>query len=160
VRLLRWPDIGINNSMTKQKQLKIKRSKLPGAGKGLFTQTFIPKGTRITEYKGRINTWKELKEAEDNGYLFYVNRNHVIDALPYKKALARYANDARGVVRQRGVSNNSQYTTEGLKVYITSLRDIQPGEEILVGYGKEYWDIMRENRRSSKSNQPKSSKLK
>jgi len=143
-----WPGIGINLSMVKQKELCVKRSKLPGAGKGLFTQTFIPKGTKIVEYKGRIHTWKELKEADNNGYLFYVNRNHVIDALPYQKAFARFANDAKGAVRQKGVTNNSQYITEGLKVYISSLRDIQPGEEILVGYGKEYWDIMRENQRA------------
>lgn len=141
--------------MVKQKELRIKRSKLPGAGKGLFTQTFIPKGTKIAEYKGRINTWKELKNADDNGYLFYVNRNHVIDALPFKKALARYANDAKGVVREKGIRNNSQYITEGLKVYISALRDIAPGEEILVGYGKEYWDIMREKFRAKHNTKKK-----
>jgi SET domain-containing protein len=145
--------------MIKQKLLQVKRSGLKGAGKGLFTKTLIPKGTKIIEYRGRINTWKALKDADDNGYLFYVNRNHVIDAFPYKKALARFANDATGMVREKGLRNNSQYITEGLKVYIAALRDIQPGEEILVGYGKEYWAIRRQNQRlEAKASQRKSGK--
>ena len=134
--------------MIEKKQLWVKRSRLPGAGKGLFTKTFIPKGTLITEYRGRIDTWKAFKQRPDNAYLFYVNRNYVIDAAPYKKALARYANDARGMVRQKGIRNNSEYITRGLKVYIKATRDIEPGEEILVGYGKEYWDTMRANARA------------
>lgn len=131
--------------MTLQKQLVVKRSGLPGAGKGLFTRRFIPKGTLIVEYTGKVSTWKELKELPDNGYLFYVTRNHVIDAKPYKKALARYANDARGLTKLKGMRNNCEYVTEKKRVYIKSKRDILPGEEILVGYGKEYWDIMKEN---------------
>ena len=139
--------------MVAKKALRVKRSKLPGAGQGLFTDNFIPKGTKIVEYKGRISAWKELKNVTDNGYLFYVNRNHVLDALPYKKALARYANDAKGMVRIKGITNNCQYITEGLKVYISAMRDIPAGEEILVGYGKEYWDIIRENKRQTLAEQ-------
>jgi SET domain-containing protein len=131
--------------MILEKQLVVKRSGLPGAGKGLFTKRFIPKGTLIVEYTGKVSTWKELKELPDNGYLFYVTRNHVIDAKPYKKALARYANDARGLTKLKGMRNNSEYVTEKKRVYIKSKRDILPGGEILVGYGKEYWDIMKEN---------------
>jgi SET domain-containing protein len=130
-----------------KKDLRVKRSQLPRAGMGLFTKVFIPKGTHIVEYTGRVKPWKTFSDAHDNGYLFYVNRNHVIDAFPHKKALARYANDARGMAKIKGLVNNSEYVTVGLKVYIKAKRDIQPGEEILVGYGKEYWDIRRENAR-------------
>jgi len=31
------------------------------------------------------------------------------------------------------------------KVYIEAFRNIEPGSEILVSYGKEYWDVVREN---------------
>jgi SET domain-containing protein len=136
-------------NMVAKKQLKVKRSKLPKAGKGLFTTAFIPKGTPIVEYTGRVNTWKEAQQQTDNGYLFYVNRNHVIDAFHHKKALARFANDARGMVKQKGLTNNSEYITRGRKVFIKSKRDIFPGEEILVGYGKEYWDTVKENIKKS-----------
>ena len=91
-----------------ENQLVVKRSTLPQAGKGLFTKKIIPKGTRIVEYKGRVKTWKEAAH-EDNGYIYYVSRNHVIDAHRYKKSLARYANDARGLQQIKGITNNSAY---------------------------------------------------
>lgn len=139
-----------------EKQLFVKKSGLPNAGKGLFTKKFIPKGTRIVEYKGRISKWRDVKDDDGkNGYIFYVNRNHVIDALPTKKALARYANDANGIVRLPGVRNNCDYVTDGLKAYIESKRDIPAGGEILVDYGKDYWKVIRQN---MKLNEAKSRK--
>lgn len=129
-----------------EKHLLVKTSKIPNSGKGLFTKVFIPKGTRIVEYKGRISTWKDVKDEDGkNGYIFYVNRNHVIDALPRKSALARYANDARGLVRVKGMTNNCDYVTEGRKAYIESKKDIPAGSEILVDYGPDYWKTIREN---------------
>jgi len=133
-----------------EKQLYVKKSSLPGAGKGLFTTKAIPKGTRIVEYKGRRSTWKEVKDDDGkNGYIFYINRNHVIDALPYKKALARYANDARGLSRIKGIINNSDYIVDGLKAYIESKKPIPAGGEVFVDYGKDYWKVIRENRAES-----------
>ncbi|HVG17393.1 MAG TPA: SET domain-containing protein-lysine N-methyltransferase, partial [Chitinophagaceae bacterium] len=61
-----------------EKQLVVKRSTIPGSGKGLFTKKLIPKGTRIIEYKGRITTWKEVKNDHTNAYIYTVNNNHVI----------------------------------------------------------------------------------
>ncbi|HVU57771.1 MAG TPA: SET domain-containing protein [Puia sp.] len=129
-----------------EKQLYVRRSTLKGAGKGLFTSKPIPKGATIVEYKGTISTWKEVDNRNGlNGYIYYVNRYHVIDAWTDKTALARYANDAKGIVRSEGVRNNCMYAIEGLRVYIVALKDIPAGSEILVGYGKEYWDIISEN---------------
>ena len=126
------------------RSLKVKRSRLPESGKGLFAGRFISKGTDIVEYKGKISSWKDADQSEGkNGYLFYVNRNHVIDARKYRKALARYANDARGVARIKGVANNAAYTQKGAQIFITATKDIPAGSEILVGYGKEYWDMIK-----------------
>jgi SET domain-containing protein len=129
-----------------EKHLIVKKSGLPNSGKGLYTKKFIPKGTRIVEYKGKISSWKEVKDEDGkNGYIFYVNRNHVINALPTLKALARYANDARGLSKIKGVTNNADYITDGLKAYIESKKDIPAGSEILVDYGKDYWKVIRYN---------------
>lgn len=129
-----------------EKQLFVKRSTIPNSGKGLFTKKFIPKGTRIVEYKGRISAWRDVKDEDGkNGYIFYVNRNHVINALPVKSALARYANDARGLVRIKGITNNCDYITDGKKAFIESKKDIAAGSEILVDYGRDYWKVIREN---------------
>lgn len=127
-------------------QFVVKKSNLPDAGKGLFTKKPIRKGTRIVEYKGKITTWGKVQHHNgENGYIYYVKRNHVIDAGRNKKALARYANDAQGLKKVKGLTNNAQYTEDGLRVYIEAIKDIPAGGEILVGYGKEYWDVIRYN---------------
>lgn len=129
-----------------EKQLYVKKSTIPNAGKGLFTKKFIPKGTRIVEYKGRRSTWNEVKDEDGkNGYIFFINRNNVIDGLPWKSALARYANDARGLVKMKGFVNNCDYTVDGVRAYIESKKDIPAGSEIFVDYGKDYWKVIREN---------------
>ena len=97
--------------MTSAKYLEVKKSTVPKAGKGLFTKTFIPKGCTIVEYKGKITSWKN---ADHNGgtnrYLFY-DKDYVINAMNYKSMLARFANDARGLAKIKGVNNNSEYIT-------------------------------------------------
>ena len=98
------------------------------------TRERSPPGRRVDDNEGR------------NGYIYYINRNYVIDAAPASRAFARYANDAKGMVRYEGLRNNCIYRIEGLRVFIYSMRDIPAGGELLVGYGKEYWDIIRENR--------------
>jgi len=144
-----FPKMKKNFSMAfLEKKVAVKKYLRPGAGKGLFAKEMIPKGTRIVEYKGEITTWKEVDHNEgSNGYIYYVKRNHVIDASRTTEALARYANDARGLARVKGITNNAEYTEEGLKVYIESTKDIPAGTEILVDYGKEYWDVIRYNRK-------------
>lgn len=125
-------------------QLLIKNSTIPGSGKGLFTKVFIPKGTRIIEYKGKITSWKDADHQDGaNSYIYFVTKNHVIDGFPHKKEKARYINDARGLTRVKGIRNNSEYVEEGHRIYVESIRDIPEGSEILVDYGKEYWDVVR-----------------
>ena len=130
----------------KTKTLFISQSTIPGAGKGLFTSDPIKKGERVLEYKGRVRTWKEVVDAGIfNAYVFYINRNHVIDAKTYIQSLARYANDAHGLTRVKGVTNNAEYQKDNKKVYIHATRNIPAGAEIFVGYGKDYWDTVKEN---------------
>lgn len=127
-----------------EKFLYLKKSQLPGAGKGLFTRINIPKGTRILEYKGRVQPWKEVKNEDGyNPYLFKVNSRIAVNALHYKKALGRFANDAKGFVRMKGLRNNSEYETKGHKVYIDAIHDIRKGEEIFVEYGGNFWSLLR-----------------
>lgn len=143
-----------------EKKMSIKKSTLPGAGKGLFTKVFIPKGTRIVEYKGKIVTWKEVEKMADdrNGYVFFFSNKYCIDAWKTTKGIAHYANDARGIVRIEGVKNNAEYVTEKRRCYIEATRDIPAGSEILVGYGAEYWQVIRYNIRLEQRNKEKEGK--
>lgn len=128
--------------------LLVKKSRLPNAGKGLFTTKGIKKGEKIIEYKGEIIEWKEyskrVKENKD-GYLFFVSRKKCIDAYSTPQYKARYANDARGLSRTKGLNNNAIYDVFGDKCFIVAARDIKAGEEIFVNYSKEYWDCIRYN---------------
>lgn len=129
-----------------EKHLYVKKSSLKNAGKGLFTKVAIPKGKRIVEYKGKITTWKEVKDDDGrNSYIFYVKRYHVINAEYTLRHLARYANDAKGLTKVKGVTNNCDYITDGLKAYIESKKNIAAGSEIFVDYGPDYWKTIREN---------------
>lgn len=133
-----------------EKELEVKPSTIPGSGLGLFTKILIPKGTLIIEYKGKITTWKEVKDDWDNVYLYTVNSNHVIDASEQKKSLARYVNDAKGLTRIKGINNNAEFVNRGLQVYILSKKNIEAGEEILVDYGNDYWNTVRKNQKIEK----------
>jgi uncharacterized protein len=148
------------NMIVPETKLVVKRSTLPNSGKGLFTKVFIPKGTRIVEYKGTITTWKEVDHtAGENGYIYYVKRNYVINAQPHADAIARYANDAKGLIRVKGISNNAEYKEEGIKVFIVAKKDISAGAEILVDYGKEYWQVIRHNQEIDKKKEGKSGRV-
>ncbi|HRG79399.1 MAG TPA: hypothetical protein PL167_07295, partial [Cyclobacteriaceae bacterium] len=99
------------------------------------------------------------KMADDrNGYVFFFNNQYCIDAWKTKKGIAHYANDARGIVRVEGVKNNSEYVTEKKRCYIEATRDIPAGSEILVGYGAEYWQVIRYNIRLEQKNKEKEGK--
>lgn len=137
-----------------EKHLYVKKSTLPNSGKGLFTKVFIPKGTRIVEYKGKRTIWSKVKDDDGkNGYIFYITRNCVIDAWPTVNVLGRYANDARGYVKIKGINNNSEYVVDGKRCFIEATKDIPPRGEIFVGYGAEYWKTMRDNWKLEKEEQ-------
>ena len=143
-----------------EKSLIVKKSTLAGAGRGLFTKIAIAKGTRIVEYKGKKVTWKEVEKMADdrNGYVFYFNSKNCIDAWQTKKSVAHFANDAMGIARVEGVRNNSEYVTEKKRCYIEASKDIPAGAEILVGYGAEYWQVIRYNIRLEQKNREKEGK--
>ncbi len=141
--------------MTVAKHLIVKRSTLPGSGKGLFTKTLIRKNTKVAEYKGKTTTWEKVDHDEGkNPYIFYVNKNHVIDAKNNKASLAHYANDARGLRKIQKTINNSEYTIENKRVFIKALTNIPAGAEILVGYGKEYWKVIKQNNQAKRKKSP------
>lgn len=125
--------------------LIIKKSNLPGAGKGLFTNKAIAKGSKIIEYRGEIigyNEYRRRAKKEVDQYLFYLRRDLCIDAMHTPQYKARYANDAKGITRVKGLRNNSDYIIYGDKCFIVASRNIKAGEEIFVNYTKSYWDYM------------------
>jgi uncharacterized protein len=137
-----------------EKQLYVRESTLPGAGKGLFTKNLIPKGKRIIEYRGEVMKWKDAEKMADdrNGYVFYITAQYVIDAWSFKKELARYANDAKGLTKVKGIVTNCEYIIDrkARRCFITAIADIPARSELFVEYGAEYWEAIRYNIRVEK----------
>ena len=130
-----------------EKHLFTQTSGIPEAGLGLFTKVPISKGATIIEYTGKISSWEGADHQDGNNlYIYFINDNHVIDAAKRKRSLGRYANDARGLKKIKGFSNNAVFIEEGLKVYIVATKNIEADQEIFVSYGKEYWDVVKKNK--------------
>src|SRR6201986_2119360 len=128
--------------------LIVKKSQIPGSGKGLYTTKPLKKETKIIEYRGEVIGWKDYKERVDrdeDGYLFYFNKKRCEDAFHTPQYKARYANDANGFTRVKGLKNNSQSEIFGDKCLIVSTRDKKAGEKIFTDYTKDYWDSMKYN---------------
>lgn len=138
--------------------LIVKKSKLPGCGKGLFTTKAISKDNKIIEYRGEIigyNEYRRRARNEQDQYLFFVRRDVSIDAMHTLQYKARYANDAAGITRVKGIRNNSEYIIFGDKCFIVASRDIKAGEEIYVDYTTHYWKYMKKRIRNKKKEEKK-----
>jgi SET domain-containing protein len=128
--------------------LFVKESTLPNCGKGLFTKVDIKKNMLIVEYQGEKITWAEgLKRNENHAfqspYLFYISPKNCIDAEYTLDALARYANDAKGHTKVKGLNNNAEYAVIKRVPFIMATKNIKAGEEIFVSYGEDYWKAMK-----------------
>ena len=120
-----------------EEHLFVRRSTLPGAGKGLFTARSIRKGERIIEYRGVI---RKRKVIANMPYTFVVKPDYLIDAKGYKDGIAHFANDATGTGRLERAANNCRYDRDGLRVFIQATKKIPAGAELLVFYGAGYWE--------------------
>ena len=113
------------------KLYRIKKSKIDNKGRGLYAKCDIKEGTKIINYFGKIISNKEVDSSNkfDNKkpiYLFTLNKKYTLDGdFPWNIA---------GLVNH-SCNNNCDYNGKGLKVWITSIRDIKKGEEFTCDYG-------------------------
>lgn len=134
--------------------LFIKKSNIKHAGMGLFTRSYIRKGTVVGLYCGKI-----VSSTSRGPYVMNCNMHNIsIDAedkhLLQSTAL-RYANSWRSssTLRRRLVNHQGRQVTRlynNIKIIsrpnrvrplcctIKSTRNIQPGEELLLSYGRSY----------------------
>lgn len=120
---------------------KIKRTFTPGefalhvrrsrTGRGLFTESVIPRGACIIEYKGRPVS--EAEQYTNRGkYLFWTGKETMIDGnIPDN--IARYANHS--------CAPNCEIDIRKQKVYLFAKRNIKVGEELTYDYDTEYFDM-------------------
>ena len=111
---------------------KVKKSNIDK--RGLYASKDIKPGTKIIDYIGKLITKKEAQKNTkfDNSkdiYLFNINEKYDLDG-DFKWNTARLINHS--------CSPNCEVEGEGLKLWITSLREIKKGEELTYDYGFGY----------------------
>jgi hypothetical protein len=118
-----------------ERGLRITDSTLPGAGDGLFTTKPIKKGAVICEYTG--DRVVETDPNYENPYALEIKERpptFIDSSKTNEPGEGRWVNDPRGP----GKNASLDYDEKTKRAMVTALRDIEPGEEILVDYGEEY----------------------
>ena len=146
--------------------LYLKKSLIPGAGKGLFVKKTFKRGDIVCEYEGEFLPWSVCeKRAEEGyeGYVFFINNKRCVDAYFTPEAMGRYANDAKGIGRVEGLRNNAQYEIKvrngEKRVFIVATRTIHPDGEVLVDYGSDYWKNLEKTKHLYKKQQEERKRL-
>ncbi len=152
--------------------LEIKESKIKGAGLGLFTKCKIPKHSIICYYPcdvihaPEVNKFYELGEERDaNNYTEEEIKNmkhgdYNLNLVPFvivssegfkpnKMYVGNFMNDKGYNVDGDYKVTDNNVTIQGLDVI--SLKDIEAGEELYFGYGREYWYCTEEGVRESRN---------
>lgn len=128
-----------------QFDLYIKKSNISGSGLGVFTNDFIPTGSLIDKYMG-----KYVEGLYGGDYYFRIDDNIGINALDPPRCYMAFLNDAsyrpsskRGLKRfnEHSFSNNCKFEVDIInkKVMVYSIMDIEPGSELFISYGNDYW---------------------
>ncbi|MBI1202938.1 MAG: SET domain-containing protein-lysine N-methyltransferase [Rhodopseudomonas sp.] len=100
-------------------------------GLGLFATKPIKKAARISEYRGRRLDLEAATKAENSGnrYLYEVNSKITIDGA-HRSNIARYFNHS--------CNPNCDTFIRNKRVFIRTLRNIKPDEELTFDYGRDY----------------------
>ncbi|MES2566301.1 MAG: SET domain-containing protein-lysine N-methyltransferase [Bacteroidota bacterium] len=126
--------------------LFIKPSLILGAGKGLFTKVYIEKEDIVTEFTGeKISHTVSLARflMRQSHSLVHLNATYCIDSCVDKKCLATFINDAKGILRVPYLRNNVKLVSTNGRLFVIAIKNIKAGDELYLGYGKEYWQAMK-----------------
>jgi hypothetical protein len=116
--------------------LQVKDSTVAGAG-------CIHYGAHVCgrEAGKRIATYGARKVVTQR-YVFEVGKNRFLDAEKPLNPVGRYINDPKGTGRRANVQISATRTTQKdgrATVPVMTKSKIQPGTELLMSYGKDFW---------------------
>ena len=118
-----------SNMRTNEEKFEVKEGR-PGTGLGLYARVPIKKDDFILEYKGtKIPT--AIADKSDSAYLFELDADWTIDG-PVPANLAGYIN--------HDCHPNTETDIKDGVIFFEAIKGIEPGEELTVDYGDEYFD--------------------
>ena len=102
-------------------------------GKGVFAVQSLAEGETLIEYGGEVISWKEALRRHphdpadpNHTFYFHIDNKHVIDG-------KQGGNSSRWI--NHSCQPNCEADEEGGRVFIKTLRNIKPGEELFYDYG-------------------------
>ena len=124
--------------------IKVKDSSFAFAGKGAFAKKDLKKGLRLGEYNGKLLSLEEYEALTDKAYVFEVKKKFegryylfFIDARA-GDAL-RFVNGAYTKEQKEKVNVEAYQYSE--RIFFRTKRDIKKGEELIIDYGDNYWEL-------------------
>lgn len=121
-------------------QVYIAKSRIPGAGDGLFAKRNFQKGEIICDYAGQVVKGKLPENWEEESAFIISNPENTVhirgDVNGHDPVtFGAYANDGLGEVN----ANAEIVFNDQEKAMLRATRNIQTNEEIILNYGRNYW---------------------
>lgn len=121
---------------------------------GIFSTGHIPKGAELGEYVGdiRLTSASFAPPTQVSDYCWVVKLQDyflVTESCHYANELA-FVNDYRGIQKAPNVDGKMLPHRGRLYFVYTTLREILPGEELLIDYGAGYWKCRTHNAEQKK----------
>ncbi len=136
--------------------LRIKKSNIAGAGRGVFAGRNFSEGDHVTDYTGDTVLGGDQRIGGSN-YVFGLSNRRAIDAARTNTAPGRLINDARGTDSRP----NLTWKVDNIRhrVRLVASRPIAAGEELYVPYGRRYWSMHKTREREQTKQREQIAKL-
>ena len=120
--------------LRKERGLTVKQSSIPNAGLGLFATKSISGNKMIDHYTGESLTKSQVDEryASRRGDYVLCFGKKCVDGRKTNSNFARFANNSRNTKKKNNARLTKAFT-------LKSTRKINPGQEVLTAYGRDYW---------------------
>ena len=146
-----------NDSSRKNKGVGIGKTLIPKCtGEGLFATRKFKLNEFICFYDGVNISEEQLKKMDDNYEYLWSDKDDdgffiCINAENPDSGYGRYANDSLIPQHLQGIDNMADNAKimydpsldKSKPVILRALREIEPGEEIMLAYGGDYWAVYR-----------------
>ena len=133
-------------------KLEVKPSLIPNAGNGVFATKPIVKDEIIAEYRGKVFTCGLYEEFVDSGKIMRINDmfidsigvaamiNDCVKFVPIDTSLSKHISEDDFKLKiWENKAYNCKFDNKNDKVFVVAMQDIQPGDELYVNYGQNYW---------------------